>query len=171
MEVQGEFHLEFDNGGAVYPIDWCPHLASSLKDCAHQDFLLSQLSGLSKDKTAPCVDCEEHNSVENWLCLTCGVTLCSRYQKGHGLSHFEQSCQGKEDPEDPPHCVHLSFSDLSVWCHCCDSYIKHNSLLKILVYAEAAKFGTTPKLHLLAPAGAQEPIQEGEEEEGQEAGF
>ena len=36
-----------------------------------------------------------------------------RYVAGHSLSHSTES----------EHMLALSFSDLSVWCYCCDNYV------------------------------------------------
>ena len=56
---------------------------------------------------------------ENWLCLECGVVRCSRYCLGHALQHLEESRQ----PVGDGHCVAVSLSDLSVWCHICQAYV------------------------------------------------
>jgi uncharacterized UBP type Zn finger protein len=55
------------------------------------------------------------HSGENWLCLTCGHLYCGRYVNGHGVRHWE---------EHPSHRVAVSLTDLSVWCHECQSYLK-----------------------------------------------
>jgi uncharacterized UBP type Zn finger protein len=161
---------EVDKGGAVVPIETCPHLAACIQSEAHIETLIqNQLPGLSltEFETTPCCTCldtEERNIKENWLCITCGETFCSRYQKGHCLQHFR---------ENNLHSVMLSFSDLCVWCHSCESYIKHSSLLKLKVYAEAYKFKTLPKLHLIdvnpAPAPELMPITESNDDD--ECGF
>jgi Zn-finger in ubiquitin-hydrolases and other protein len=57
---------------------------------------------------------------ENWLCLECGIVRCSRYCLGHALQHWEES---RQRPEHDGHCVAVSLSDLSVWCHVCQSYL------------------------------------------------
>ena len=49
---------------------------------------------------------------ETWLCLGCGLTLCSRYVHNHAAEHFEAT----------GHCVSLSCSDLSAWCYLCQAY-------------------------------------------------
>ena len=80
---------------------------------------------------------------ENWLCLECGVVRCSRYCLGHALQHWQETCRIKADddgaaaagegeeeggsvPQDhnmDGHCLAVSVSDLSLWCHVCQSYI------------------------------------------------
>ena len=50
---------------------------------------------------------------ETWLCLGCGLTLCSRYVHNHAAEHFEAT----------GHCVSLSCSDLSAWCYLCQAYV------------------------------------------------
>jgi len=58
-----------------------------------------------------CKTCED--KTENWVCLMCGHTFCSRYVKGHMAEHNTAS----------GHLLAMSFSDLSVWCYACDDYI------------------------------------------------
>ena len=43
---------------------------------------------------------------------------------------------------DEGHCLALSWSDLSVWCYACDSYIKHNTLEPLLIRAHEIKCAT-----------------------------
>eukprot|EP01126_Amoeba_proteus_P056957 TRINITY_DN7218_c0_g2_i11.p1 TRINITY_DN7218_c0_g2~~TRINITY_DN7218_c0_g2_i11.p1 ORF type:complete len:422 (-),score=72.86 TRINITY_DN7218_c0_g2_i11:179-1444(-) len=50
---------------------------------------------------------------ENWVCLACGQTYCSRYVHGHMSEHNQKE----------GHTIAVSFSDLSVWCYSCDDYI------------------------------------------------
>jgi Zn-finger in ubiquitin-hydrolases and other protein len=57
-------------------------------------------------------------ATENWLCLACGVVRCSRYQYGHCRLHYYD-----EQPLQQQHAVHVSLSDLSVWCHSCQKYL------------------------------------------------
>ena len=39
------------------------------------------------------------------------------------------------------HCLALSLSDLSIWCHACGAYVKHDRLVPLLEAARRAKFG------------------------------
>ena len=77
-----------------------------------------------------CADgCTE--STENWLCLVCGETRCSRYVKKHGLKHYETT----------GHTPALSTSDLSTWCYKCNAYVKHPRLHELVTRASSLKFG------------------------------
>lgn len=60
------------------------------------------------------------------------------------------------------HCLALSYSDLSVWCFCCDSYLDAQVILAlrpvyeiayIMKFGEAPPFRAVDGLHL---AGAEE---------------
>merc|ERR1712109_170342 len=53
-----------------------------------------------------------------------------RYVNGHQLEHYSQSC----------HPLALSFSDLSVWCFDCDSYVDNQVLYKVKNLAHKDKF-------------------------------
>eukprot|EP00708_Paratrimastix_pyriformis_P003059 GAFH01001825.1.p1 GENE.GAFH01001825.1~~GAFH01001825.1.p1 ORF type:complete len:425 (+),score=68.19 GAFH01001825.1:90-1277(+) len=99
-------------------------------DCPHceDEAMLSQ-ADLHLDIQAPCALC--HDRTENWLCLGCHQVMCSRYVKGHMKKHCI----------DERHCLALSFSDLSVWCYQCESYVAHPRLRPFLKALEMAKFG------------------------------
>jgi hypothetical protein len=76
------------------------------------------------------------------------LNFCGRYVNSHAATHSA----------DSGHLIGLSFSDLSVWCYGCDSYIKHpvkytnlfhllkkvQSLSGILNKVHSAKFATPP---------------------------
>ncbi len=62
---------------------------------------------------APCTSCGDVG--ENWVCLCCRAVLCSRYRNGCAVAHASSV------PDH--HCIHLSFSDLSVWDHKLESYL------------------------------------------------
>ena len=62
------------------------------------------------------------NAKENWLCLECAIIRCSRYCLGHALQHWEDTQRALPECTDG-HCVAVSLSDLSVWCHICQSYL------------------------------------------------
>jgi len=70
---------------------------------------------------------------ENWFCLSCHVTNCSRYVSGHQLAHHKSSS----------HPLALSYSDLSVWCFVCDSYVDNELLYQVKNLAHKDKFGET----------------------------
>ncbi|CAN6338421.1 unnamed protein product [Urochloa humidicola] len=81
---------------------------------------------------SPCSRC--HHPAENWLCLICKDVLCSRFINKHMLCHYQET----------GHCLALSFSDLSVWCFACDSYLDVQAILQLRPVYEVAhllKFG------------------------------
>ncbi|KAM7265642.1 hypothetical protein ACFE04_003325 [Oxalis oulophora] len=62
----------------------------------------------------------------------------SRFVNKHMLEHFQQTNS---------HCVALSFSDLSVWCFSCDSYLDAQVIEQLRPVHETAyllKFGQPP---------------------------
>lgn len=111
-----------DQGGGVYPISNCPHLAAVL-----------QQTSLKIDLSKPCSICQ--TNVENWLCLSCSQVFCSRYVNAHMREHVTNE----------KHCVCLSFSDISVWCYSCNSYITHATLQPIIKTCQHIKFGPPPE--------------------------
>uniref|UniRef100_A0A0D3E2W3 UBP-type domain-containing protein n=1 Tax=Brassica oleracea var. oleracea TaxID=109376 RepID=A0A0D3E2W3_BRAOL len=79
------------------------------------------------------------NPVENWLCLCCKEVMCSRFVNRHMLMHHQQTA----------HCLTLSYSDLSVWCFCCEAYLDAQVILQLRPVHQAAyilKFGEAPPL-------------------------
>jgi len=106
-------------GFAVYPLPWCPHLPS---------LPLPEMQPETVDTQAPCNQCGD--TKENWLCLHCFQINCSRYINEHQLYHFSST----------GHPLALSFSDLSVWCYECDSYVDNESLYSIKNKAHRHKF-------------------------------
>eukprot|EP01126_Amoeba_proteus_P048821 TRINITY_DN5667_c0_g1_i3.p1 TRINITY_DN5667_c0_g1~~TRINITY_DN5667_c0_g1_i3.p1 ORF type:complete len:118 (-),score=15.77 TRINITY_DN5667_c0_g1_i3:191-544(-) len=105
-----------------------PVAVTPKEDCPHVDTILLTPQQACSSFTAACSDC--HTSFENWLCLTCPKVSCSRYVAGHAAVHAEKS----------GHHIALSFSDLSVWCYSCDSYIVDYSLDPILHAVRTGKF-------------------------------
>ncbi|KAL3580415.1 hypothetical protein D5086_018250 [Populus alba] len=102
--------------------------------CDHLAFLSSDLAHIPTPDT-PCNRCQ-HPS-ENWLCLSCKDVLCSRFVNKHMLQHFHQTS----------HCLALSYSDLSVWCFVCDSYLDARVIMQLKPVSETAyilKFGEAP---------------------------
>lgn len=88
---------------AVIPKTNCPHLQDHLSSIP--DFKINVLN--------PCKLCQ--NEEENWICLKCFEIHCSRYIKKHAKFHYKET----------NHSIALSFSDLSIWCYQCKSYLKH----------------------------------------------
>ncbi|XP_029467341.1 histone deacetylase 6 isoform X3 [Rhinatrema bivittatum] len=102
---------------AVTPLPWCPHLESVQP---------VPFSGL--DVLQPCGECG--SKVENWVCLVCYKVYCGRYVNEHMLTHSLSS----------GHLLVLSYSDLSVWCYGCDSYVYHQVILEAKRVAYRMKF-------------------------------
>uniref|UniRef100_A0A182FMG5 Uncharacterized protein n=1 Tax=Anopheles albimanus TaxID=7167 RepID=A0A182FMG5_ANOAL len=101
------------------------------EDCPHLHLLKSETIPATIDLAAPCTTCDSR--AENWMCLICYGIYCGRYVGQHMVRH---------STEAPDHPIALSFTDLSIWCYSCDSYIDHRSALhpyKTLVHM--AKFG------------------------------
>uniref|UniRef100_A0A8C5Q0G5 Protein deacetylase HDAC6 n=1 Tax=Leptobrachium leishanense TaxID=445787 RepID=A0A8C5Q0G5_9ANUR len=111
--------LQDESGpGIAVPLPWCPHL-----DTVHA------LPSGGLDVSAPCTSCD--SVLENWVCLTCYQVHCGRYIAQHMLAHHATS----------GHSVVLSFSDISVWCYACESYVHHEVLHAAKAFAYHAKFG------------------------------
>lgn len=113
----------------VDPLPWCPHLDA-----------VKPLPPSGVDVFQPCSDCG--SDAENWICLTCyqvsppytppALPVFRMWSLSH-LSHpLLQVCCGRYVNEHmvthgtvSEHPVVLSFSDLSVWCYLCESYVHH----------------------------------------------
>ncbi len=112
----------------VEPRGDCPHLAefSKISSTPLQQILdiksKSILFGANLSVPSPCKLCND--SSENWLCLSCFQIGCSRYVNSHQQKHYDET----------GHCIATSFSDLSVWCYQCDSYIKHPVCVVVVLY-------------------------------------
>jgi len=104
-------------GFAVYPLCWCPHL-EQLPPNVPENVIT----------TASCTQCGD--TKENWLCLHCFNTSCSRYIGEHQLAHFNET----------QHAMALSYSDLSVWCYQCDNYVDNEVLYVVKNKAHMDKF-------------------------------
>lgn len=110
--------------------------------CDHLSSLSSDLSQIPVP-SSPCSRC--HHPAENWLCLSCKDVLCSRFVNKHMLTHHQET----------GHCLALSFSDLSVWCFACDSYLDVQSIFQLRPVYEIAhllKFGQRPAFRTLDPS-------------------
>ncbi|XP_031628963.1 histone deacetylase 6 isoform X2 [Contarinia nasturtii] len=103
---------------AVVPLSDCPHLATLDSNSTPSVF----------NTKAPCFNCE--TVIENWVCLLCFKTFCSRYVQEHMLFHHLES----------EHALALSYSDLSVWCFKCENYIDNPILFKYKNLAHRDKF-------------------------------
>jgi Zn-finger in ubiquitin-hydrolases and other protein len=122
--------LAVDQGGPITPISHCPHVLRhcsitpsqlpfqpSLAPCSFDPADLVP-TGNAKSEAANDDVCR---ATENWLCLECAVVRCSRYCQGHAHQHWQETQTGTNDPDG--HCVAVSLSDLSVWCHRCQAYL------------------------------------------------
>ncbi len=123
-----------DGGGCVNPMQTCPHIFSGSFD---PSVLLKVEAAFHAPEAAPCSCCQSEQ--ENWFCLKCGMSNCSRYVNGHSETHFFESMS-----EPAAHCLALSRSDLSVWCYACGEYVKHDALYPVLTAAAASKFKSEP---------------------------
>ncbi|GAB1603687.1 histone deacetylase 6-like isoform X1 [Argonauta hians] len=103
----------------VQPLSWCPHLET-----------VTAVPSEGLDTAAPCETCGDTN--ENWVCLTCYKVYCSRYVQEHMVKHHE---------EEAGHCMVLSYSDMSIWCYECNSYVEHEIIQKAKAAACKHKFG------------------------------
>lgn len=108
-----------EQGGFVVPLSYCPHLEEINQKLDDVKFI---------DAKRSCGKCND--TLENWLCLTCYECACSRYVKGHMLEHSKEN----------KHPMALSFSDCSVWCFVCDSYVHNNRLMRCKEIAYKSKF-------------------------------
>jgi len=133
-------HGEEDRGGAI-----------TLKRCPHLDYVDGSelVTPKALNFGRPCkAGCP---SGENWVCLTCGDTFCSRYVNKHCLAHWQATkkvangvltvAEAASGMEALGHHVSLSLSDLSVWCYECSAYVEHDRLLPHIEAMRRAKFG------------------------------
>ncbi|XP_048529234.1 histone deacetylase 6 isoform X2 [Triticum urartu] len=135
VDDEGDLSLELygAEAGWVEARTSCPHLPAMPAASADE---LARVP-------APDSHCSRcHHPSENWLCLICKDVLCSRFINKHMLCHYQET----------GHCIALSFSDLSVWCFACDSYLDAQSILELLPVYEVAhllKFGERPPFRSL----------------------
>ncbi|KAK9505138.1 hypothetical protein O3M35_009261 [Rhynocoris fuscipes] len=104
---------------AVVPKRTCPHLP-----------LVEPIPKTGINVQTPCSVCNDPK--ENWICLICYTVQCGRYINEHMMMHNAES----------GHPLVLSFSDLSVWCYPCQSYIDNQVLYEAKNAAHLSKFGT-----------------------------
>ena len=123
-QAQTEFKIEmsFDDADDftpkfVVPLPYCPHLLE----------INTKLDKKLVDARRSCTKCNDHK--ENWICLSCFDCCCSRYINGHMVLHSEET----------RHPMALSFSDISVWCFVCDSYVDNNLLANVKSMAYDSK--------------------------------
>lgn len=142
-----------DAGGPVIPKENCPHVSSLVNASGIDELLPVQpasticqhhtLSSPSVPSRTGRLKGESTSDggcpgTENWWCLSCGVVLCSRYVNGHALQHWEETKSTMDDGLG--HCVAVSLSDFSTWCHACNAYIVNDSLRHVQAELERRKF-------------------------------
>jgi len=108
-------------GFSVCPKTNCPHFSSQVTFG-----ILQKVPTAFRNNT--CATCND--KTENWLCMNCSETFCSRYVNGDAKKHFKES----------GHAVSISFSDLSIWCYSCDDYITHENLQSFVQALSLTKF-------------------------------
>jgi NAD-dependent SIR2 family protein deacetylase len=166
--------LDTDRGGPVTPILTCPHIATHVS--IGFDRLPSQPQATActyhatQTPVAPTGGLKEEirddgtcPSQENWLCLECGVTRCSRYVNEHALAHWKYT----QPDDNEGHCVAASLTDLSVWCHLCQAYLSplNEHLRPIMEELEKRKFADEREEPERKKARSQDTSKEDSENE------
>ncbi|KAL7426838.1 hypothetical protein ACHAXM_000613 [Skeletonema potamos] len=141
-----------ENDGEEQPQQIVPPTGQLKRD---EDYSDTKNEKTAKQPTTTCC-----NGKENWLCLQCGLLLCSRYEHGHAKLHWEDTKSaefeekrgggggGREDESSTTttttgHCIAVSLADLSVWCYECNAYLHHDSLTGLMKCLEDLKFGSS----------------------------
>jgi NAD-dependent SIR2 family protein deacetylase len=109
-------------GVYVKPKADCPHVGD-------MDFKAIKVHLDHEVYCQPCAICSDLS--ENWYCLSCKGVFCSRYVNGHMAEHYDES----------DHPVAFSFSDASIWCYKCESYITNPQLFDLCRHFGEVKFG------------------------------
>ncbi|KAE8672813.1 Ribosomal protein S14p/S29e family protein [Hibiscus syriacus] len=99
------------------------------------------MNGAESGWVEPKTHCDHLASLSSDLAhIPIPSTPCnSRFVNKHMLEHYKQTT----------HCVALSYSDLSVWCFACDSYLDVHSIQQLRPVHETAyilKFDEAPPL-------------------------
>ena len=123
-----------DKGGAIHPIDSCPHVSLHVKvdstnlpkDPQHApcSYFADKATGMAESgqeeqeqQPARAKDDDDAEGTcplgENWCCLECGKVRCSRYVNGHGLVHWKET---KTDSNPSMFCVYKRRSLPSLLC-------------------------------------------------------
>ena len=108
-----------------------PRLDDDPIPCMHLGLLAEQPLALDVEaiQALTCVDCS--SSGENWLCLTCHKTFCSRFVRGHMFKHGLRH----------QHPISMSLCDKSIWCYECDRYLSDAVAPKLARVVAAASGG------------------------------
>uniref|UniRef100_A0A915DD43 UBP-type domain-containing protein n=1 Tax=Ditylenchus dipsaci TaxID=166011 RepID=A0A915DD43_9BILA len=105
------------------------HLSTLTKVKKLPDYELSAFS--------PCSVCDL--TKENWICLTCYSTNCSRFVNQHAEQHFLVE----------NHPMAISISDFSVWCYECNSYVHNEVLFATKNALNKSKFGNDENTNVI----------------------
>jgi hypothetical protein len=127
---------ENENNGGVVSVKTtdCPHVATGRSRSFHPRTISAEvLSGAFH--SGNCTSCKTTEDL--WVCLACGSVTCGNHKDGHSMAHYLE-----HNGERTEHCLGMSCSDLKVWCHACDSYVKNDRLDDLLAEAEKIKNGT-----------------------------
>lgn len=91
--------------------DNCPHFdASSV--LPYSSWMLDFDNKSPINASNGCTTCGDKS--ENWVCLGCQQSFCSRYIAGHSQDHYRST----------NHALTMSLSDMSVWCNACSDYVR-----------------------------------------------
>jgi hypothetical protein len=107
-----------------------PVAVSPKFDCPHGDFFVSITPNQAVEafRKHSCNSCS--SKLEPWLCLHCAYIGCSRYASTSDFPFFLTlryvSGHASNHGVNQGHAISVSFSDFSVWCYECDSYIVHD---------------------------------------------
>jgi hypothetical protein len=126
----------------------CPHLRAINEGCYATPLIAPELVQFGASCQRGCA------GSENWQCLQCGQTHCSRYVHGHALVHHGECA----------HPTAISLSDLSVWCFDCDAYVTDERLRPLVGRMRALKFGDEGCPPAGAPDAPLPPVAEDDEE-------
>mmetsp|Transcript_61555 Transcript_61555/g.71931 ORF Transcript_61555/g.71931 Transcript_61555/m.71931 type:complete len:576 (-) Transcript_61555:87-1814(-) len=158
-----------DKGGPVVPRLDCPHISRQFlvkPSCLQIDLPCGHYAAEVENKTPAEVSASSSGSCkgglksgsdvsgscpakENWICLHCGITRCSRYEFSHAVDHWKQTkaeadVQSKDneiyDDDNSGHCIAVSLADLSIWCYECHAYLKHPNFEAVTRRLESLKF-------------------------------
>jgi len=68
-----------------------------------------------------CSECKTKNSL--WMCLSCGVINCGRYENQHAKKHFESN---------ENHSICFDCTNLVAYCYYCDEYVVNDTKTGLL---------------------------------------
>jgi ubiquitin carboxyl-terminal hydrolase 3 len=86
----------------------CPHFD---RNNFHPQEVGKALKLLPEDKRF-CSNCQVETD-SRWICLSCGVISCGRFEKGHAMEHFKSTS----------HRFALDLISMACHCYLCDDYV------------------------------------------------